>query len=60
MIIDDYIYEKVRTSVSTQIAQYNYIKGSSKRPESFKNCIARFRILVLTDIKGLFFRTIKQ
>ena len=34
-------------SVSTHIAHYNHIKGSSKRPESFKNCIVRFKILVL-------------
>ena len=29
------------------IAHYNHIKGSSKRPESFKNYIVRFKTLVL-------------
>ena len=37
------------TSVSTQIAHYNHIKGSLKRPESIKNYIVRFKILVLTS-----------
>ena len=41
--------KKWETSVSTQIAHYNRIKGSSKQPESFKNCIVRFKILVLTS-----------
>ena len=36
-------------AVSTQIALYNQIKGSSKRSESFKNCIVRFKILVFTS-----------
>ena len=36
-------------SLSTQIAHYNHIKGSSKQPLSFKNCIVRFKILVLSS-----------
>lgn len=40
--------KKWETSVSTQIAHYKHIKGSSERPESFTNCIVRFTILVLT------------
>ena len=39
------IGKKWDESVSTQIARYNHIKGSSKRPESFENCIVRFEIL---------------
>ena len=41
--------KKWDTSVSTQIAHYNHIKGSSKRLESFKNYIVRFKILVVTS-----------
>ena len=33
----------------TQIAHYNHIRGSLKRPESIKNYIVRFKILVLTS-----------
>ena len=36
------------TSLSTQIAHYNHIKGWSNRPVSFKKCIVRFKNLVLT------------
>ena len=41
--------EQWDTVVSTQIPLYNQIKGSSKGPESFKNCIVRFKILVFTS-----------
>ena len=34
-LTNDYKLEKWGTSVSTQIAHYSQIKGSSKRPESF-------------------------
>ena len=39
------IGKKWDESVSTQIARYNHIEGSTKRPESFENCIVRFEIL---------------
>ena len=40
--------KKWDTSISIQIAHYNYIKSSSKRQDSFKNCIVRINILVFT------------
>ena len=36
-------------SLSTQIVHFNHVKGSLKRPESFENCIVRFKILVSTS-----------
>ena len=39
----------MRYICKAQIAHYNHIKNSSKRPESFKNFIVRFKILVLTS-----------
>ena len=39
----------MRYICTSQIARYNHIKDSSKRSESFKNCIVRFKILVLTS-----------
>ena len=36
---DDYKFEKLRYIFSINISHYNHIKGSSKRPVSFKNCI---------------------
>ena len=41
--------KKWDTSLSTQIVHYNYNKGLSKQPVSFKNCIVRFKTLVLTS-----------
>ena len=36
-------------SLSTQISHYDHIKGSSKPPESFKNCVVTFEMLVLAS-----------
>ena len=41
--------KKWDTFASTQIADSNHIKGLSKWVETFKNCIVRFKILVLTS-----------
>ena len=49
---DDYklwYVKKWDTSVSIEITPYNYLNGSPKPPESFKNCIVRSKILVLTS-----------
>ena len=41
--------KKWDASVLTQISHYNHNTGSSKRPESFGNCVLRFKIFVLTS-----------
>ena len=37
----------MRYICNNQIAHYNHIKDSSKRPDPFKNCIVRFRIFMM-------------
>ena len=44
--MDSFFLHRRRCS---QIAHYNHIKGSSKRPEYFENYIVKFKILVLTS-----------
>ena len=56
IIKHDYKFEKVNTSLSSQIAHYNNrIKGSLKWSESFKHCIVQPRPgrgCVLFDLKS--------